>query len=64
MLAFRSVQQGNHCVREEFLYELKAGPAARHTSNRRAGPVNLTAALRHHARDPARPLATLGSSHA
>jgi hypothetical protein len=24
MLAFRSVQQGNHCVREEFLYELKA----------------------------------------
>jgi hypothetical protein len=34
----------------------------------RAGPVNLAAALRHHARDPARPLATLGiapgSSHA
>jgi hypothetical protein len=27
MLAFRSVQQGNHCAREEFLYELKAGPA-------------------------------------
>jgi hypothetical protein len=27
MLASRSVQQGNHCVREEFLYELKAGPA-------------------------------------
>jgi predicted transposase YbfD/YdcC len=26
----------------------------------RAGPVNLAAALRHHARDPARPLATLG----
>jgi hypothetical protein len=25
----------------------------------RAGPVNLAAALRHHARDPARPLATL-----
>jgi hypothetical protein len=25
-----------------------------------AGPVNLAAALRHHARDPARPLATLG----
>jgi hypothetical protein len=24
MLAFRSVQQGEHCVREEFLYELKA----------------------------------------
>jgi len=24
MLAFRSVQQGNHCAREEFLYELKA----------------------------------------
>jgi hypothetical protein len=22
MLAFRSVQQGNHCAREEFLYEL------------------------------------------
>jgi hypothetical protein len=27
MLAFRSVQQGNHCAREKFLYELKAGPA-------------------------------------
>jgi hypothetical protein len=26
----------------------------------RAGRVNLAAALRHHARDPARPLATLG----
>jgi len=26
----------------------------------RAGPVNLAAALRHHARDPARSLATLG----
>jgi predicted transposase YbfD/YdcC len=26
----------------------------------RAGPVNLAAALRRHARDPARPLATLG----
>src|SRR6266545_940700 len=26
----------------------------------RGGPVNLAAALRHHARDPARPLATLG----
>jgi predicted transposase YbfD/YdcC len=26
----------------------------------RAGPVNLAAALRHHARDPARPLVTLG----
>jgi hypothetical protein len=25
MLTFRSVQQGNHCAREEFLYELKAG---------------------------------------
>jgi hypothetical protein len=26
----------------------------------RAGPVNLAAALRRHARDPTRPLATLG----
>jgi hypothetical protein len=26
----------------------------------RAGPVNLAAALRQHARDPRRPLATLG----
>jgi hypothetical protein len=26
----------------------------------RAGAVNLAAALRHHARDPARPLAILG----
>ena len=28
----------------------------------RAGPVNIAAALRRHARDPRRPLATLGSS--
>jgi hypothetical protein len=28
----------------------------------RAGPVNVAAALRHHARDPRRPLATLGIS--
>jgi hypothetical protein len=27
MLASRSIQQSNHCAREEFLYELKAGPA-------------------------------------
>jgi hypothetical protein len=27
MLAFRTVQQSNHRAREEFLYELKAGPA-------------------------------------
>jgi len=27
MLAFGTVQQGNHCAREEFLYELKADPA-------------------------------------
>jgi hypothetical protein len=26
----------------------------------RAGPVDLAAVLRHHARDPARPLTTLG----
>jgi hypothetical protein len=25
MLAFRSVQQHNHCARDDFLYELKAG---------------------------------------
>jgi predicted transposase YbfD/YdcC len=29
----------------------------------RTGPVNLAAALRHHARDPTRPLATLGIAH-
>jgi hypothetical protein len=28
----------------------------------RAGPVNLAVALRHHSRDPHRPLATLGIS--
>jgi hypothetical protein len=32
----------------------------RHRVLGQAGPVNLAAALRHHARDPARPLATLG----
>jgi predicted transposase YbfD/YdcC len=29
----------------------------------RAGPVNLATAVRHHARDPIRPLATLGITH-
>jgi Transposase DDE domain len=29
----------------------------------RAGPVNLTTALRHHARDPIRPLATLAITY-
>ena len=29
---------------------------------RQAGPVNVAAALRHHARDPHRPLVTLGIS--
>jgi hypothetical protein len=28
MLAIRSVQQSNHCAREDFLYELKAGQRA------------------------------------
>jgi hypothetical protein len=28
-----------------------------------AGPINLAAAPRHHTRDPARPLSTLGSTH-
>ena len=41
MLAFRSVQQGNHCVGEEFLYELKrrlrAAAAARPSSPPRTG---------------------------
>jgi hypothetical protein len=36
MLAFRSVQQGNHCAREEFLYELKAGPAGGRTHRQRS----------------------------
>jgi hypothetical protein len=38
MLAIRSVQQSNHCARDEFLYELKAGPAGgrlRRPSSRR-----------------------------
>jgi hypothetical protein len=38
MLTFRSGQQSNHCAREEFLYELKAGPAGgrlRRPSSRR-----------------------------
>jgi hypothetical protein len=36
MLAFRSVQQSNHCAREDFLYEPKAGPG-RPEAARRAG---------------------------
>ena len=38
MLAFRTVQQSNHCARDDFLYELKAGPAGgrlRRPSSRR-----------------------------
>jgi hypothetical protein len=50
MLAFRSVQQGDHGVCEEFLYILKAGPAGgrlrrpssrrqRHDGHRGTGPT-------------------------
>jgi hypothetical protein len=35
----------------------------RQTQISRAGPVNLAAALRQHARDPIRPLATLGITY-
>jgi hypothetical protein len=41
MLAFGTVQQSNHCAREEFLYELKAGPAGgrlRRPPSARQGP--------------------------
>jgi hypothetical protein len=38
MLAFRTVQQGNHCVRDEFLYELKAGPASHHGPDQQIPP--------------------------
>jgi hypothetical protein len=55
MLAFRTVQQSNHCAREELLYELKAGPAGGRTaganrvttsricrrSDKRSGPGRL-----------------------
>jgi hypothetical protein len=34
MLAFGSVQQINHCTREEFLYELNSRPALRAASGR------------------------------
>jgi hypothetical protein len=43
MLAFRSAQQSNHCAREEFLYELKAGPAVgrlRRPSSARQAPLS------------------------
>ena len=39
------------------LVDLGIGPAC---ATSPSAPVNLAAALRHHARDPARPLATLG----
>jgi hypothetical protein len=43
-LAFRSVQQGNHRVGEEFLYELKAGPSARQRRDGNRG-TGLTHAI-------------------
>jgi hypothetical protein len=76
-----AIENGLHHVRDttyaEDACQLRTGTAAQAMAtlrNRvigvlgRAGPVNRAAALRHHARDPARPLATLGitlgSSHA
>jgi hypothetical protein len=48
MLAFGTVQQSNHCAREEFLYELKAGPAGgrlRRPSSRRQRHVSPRSSL-------------------
>jgi hypothetical protein len=39
MLAFRSVQQSNHCARE-FLYTLKAGPAGGSDASRAGAPAS------------------------
>jgi hypothetical protein len=37
MLAFRPVQQSNHCAREEFLYELQSTTARVLLSHQRPG---------------------------
>jgi predicted transposase YbfD/YdcC len=70
-----SIENGLHWVRDvtfaEDASQLRTGTAPQVMSGlrnlaigvlSRAGPVNLAAALRRHARDPARPLATLGIS--
>jgi hypothetical protein len=69
------IENGLHWVRDvtfaEDASQLRTGTAPQVMSSLRnlaigvlshAGPVNLAAALRRHARDPARPLATLGIS--
>src|SRR5512133_3917447 len=68
-----TIENGLHWVRDvtfaEDASQLRTGTAPQVMSSLRnlaigvlshAGPVNLAAALRRHARDPARPLATLG----
>jgi predicted transposase YbfD/YdcC len=70
-----SIENGLHWVRDvtfaEDASQLRTGTAPQVMSGlrnlaigvlSRAGPVNLAAALRRHARDPTRPLATLGIS--
>jgi hypothetical protein len=70
-----TIENGLHWVRDVTLGEdasqLRTGTAPQVMASlrnlaigvlSRAGPVNLAAALRRHARDPARPLATLGIS--
>jgi predicted transposase YbfD/YdcC len=70
-----TIENGLHWVRDvtfgEDASQLRTGTAPQVMSSlrnlaigvlSRAGPVNLAAALRRHARDPARPLATLGIS--
>ena len=52
MLAFRTVQQSNHCAREEFLYELKAGPAGGRL--RRPSSAGNTTMPTSHGRHPSR----------
>lgn len=51
----------NRVVRKSSLGSLRA-PGTSAVALWRAGPVNLAVALRHHRRDPRRPLATLGIS--
>jgi predicted transposase YbfD/YdcC len=70
-----TIENGLHWVRDvtfaEDASQLRTGTAPQVMASlrnlaigvlSRAGPVNLAAALRRHARDPARPLATLGIS--
>jgi hypothetical protein len=61
MFAKLSSESGKACyAKRKQTVEPVFGQLKEHQGVHRPGPVNLAAALRRHARDPARPLTTLG----